>query len=252
MTTSGRIIITQGDAPEMPASGKTVLYVKADKKLYIKDDQGIETLIATSSGTDHGALMGLSDDDHTQYFNTSRGDARYYTQEQTDAISGTIIAQVPTNYISDVVDDTTPQLGGNLDTNEKSILWQPSVSTNESWSGDTITMAVDVNDFGFGATLYIAPDGNLETCDADSSTFIPCFALATESGLGLKDVLLRGFIRDDSWDWTPGGLLYTSATTGGMTQTTLSGSGQKLQILGRALTADVVYFNPDFTYIEIA
>jgi hypothetical protein len=27
--------------------------------------------------TDHGALTGLADDDHTQYFNTTRGDARY-------------------------------------------------------------------------------------------------------------------------------------------------------------------------------
>lgn len=27
--------------------------------------------------TDHGLLTGLADDDHTQYFNTTRGDARY-------------------------------------------------------------------------------------------------------------------------------------------------------------------------------
>lgn len=27
--------------------------------------------------TDHGALTGLTDDDHTQYLNNSRGDARY-------------------------------------------------------------------------------------------------------------------------------------------------------------------------------
>jgi len=37
--------------------------------------------IAGSGGgggvTDHGALTGLADDDHTQYFNTTRGDARY-------------------------------------------------------------------------------------------------------------------------------------------------------------------------------
>lgn len=34
---------------------------------------------ATGSGgtTDHGALTGLADDDHTQYFNQTRGDARY-------------------------------------------------------------------------------------------------------------------------------------------------------------------------------
>lgn len=36
-----------------------------------------------SVGTvDHGALIGLSDDDHTQYHNDTRGDARYFTQSQ--------------------------------------------------------------------------------------------------------------------------------------------------------------------------
>lgn len=34
--------------------------------------------------TDHGALSGLSDDDHPQYLNNSRGDARYYTRTQVD------------------------------------------------------------------------------------------------------------------------------------------------------------------------
>lgn len=35
--------------------------------------------------TDHGALTGLGDDDHTQYLNNARGDVRYYTKAQTDA-----------------------------------------------------------------------------------------------------------------------------------------------------------------------
>ena len=34
--------------------------------------------------TDHGLLTGLADDDHTQYHNDTRGDARYYTQAQVD------------------------------------------------------------------------------------------------------------------------------------------------------------------------
>lgn len=34
--------------------------------------------------SDHGALTGLADDDHTQYHNDSRGDARYYTKSQSD------------------------------------------------------------------------------------------------------------------------------------------------------------------------
>jgi len=35
--------------------------------------------------TDHGALTGLADDDHGQYHNDARGDARYYTETELDA-----------------------------------------------------------------------------------------------------------------------------------------------------------------------
>ena len=37
----------------------------------------IEDMTTRAGTTDHGALTGLGDDDHTQYFNTTRGDARY-------------------------------------------------------------------------------------------------------------------------------------------------------------------------------
>lgn len=35
---------------------------------------------------DHGNLTGLNDDDHPQYLNVSRGDARYYTETEVDSI----------------------------------------------------------------------------------------------------------------------------------------------------------------------
>lgn len=44
--------------------------------------------ITTPSGvTDHGALTGLGDDDHTQYLNNARGDARYSALGHGHAIS---------------------------------------------------------------------------------------------------------------------------------------------------------------------
>jgi len=41
-----------------------------------------------SGVSDHGALTGLSDDDHPLYHNDTRGDARYYTQGQVDTALG--------------------------------------------------------------------------------------------------------------------------------------------------------------------
>ena len=41
--------------------------------------------------TDHGALTGLWDDDHTQYHTDARGDARYYTKSEVDtSLSGKV------------------------------------------------------------------------------------------------------------------------------------------------------------------
>lgn len=38
--------------------------------------------------TDHGNLIGLADDDHTQYHNDTRGDARYRTQSELSSTTG--------------------------------------------------------------------------------------------------------------------------------------------------------------------
>lgn len=51
--------------------------------------------------SDHGALTGLADDDHTQYHNNTRGDARYYTQGQVDTALGGKANTSHTHAISD-------------------------------------------------------------------------------------------------------------------------------------------------------
>lgn len=42
--------------------------------------------IGSTGVTDHGALTGLADDDHTQYHNDTRGDIRYYTKTANDTL----------------------------------------------------------------------------------------------------------------------------------------------------------------------
>lgn len=45
-------------------------------------------IVSASGGegtSDHGVLTGLTDDDHTQYHNDTRGDARYYVKSAVDA-----------------------------------------------------------------------------------------------------------------------------------------------------------------------
>lgn len=56
---------------------------QANKVLAAKaDGTGLEFITPSAGVTDHGALTGLADDDHTQYHNDARGDTRYHTKSE--------------------------------------------------------------------------------------------------------------------------------------------------------------------------
>jgi hypothetical protein len=69
-----------------------------------------------------------------------------------------------------------------------------------------------------------------------------------------KGMLLRGYVYNSAWNWTSiGGELYLSSTTAGeMTQTQPSGSGDIVRVVGYAISADLIYFNPSQDWIELA
>lgn len=52
--------------------------------------------------SDHGLLTGLGDDDHTQYLNNTRGDARYYTQSQ---ITSLLLGKEDVGTAADLISD---------------------------------------------------------------------------------------------------------------------------------------------------
>ncbi len=123
-------------------------------------------------------------------------------------------------------------------------------TANAGYSGMSVTATVDTNATGLGAALYMASDGNFDEADADSASTMPCRALAVETGTGSKIVLLQGFLRVDAWNWTPGGDIYVDTTTGGLTQTAPSGTGDQVQVVGFAWDADTIYFLPGSYSVE--
>ncbi len=127
----------------------------------------------------------------------------------------------------------------------------PTPDADHTVRGLTSEMTVDTNSVGFGAALALAADGHFDEADATDDTLL-CKALAGESGTGTKTVLHLGFARDDSWTWTPGGLIYLSTTIGALTQTAPIATGEIVQILGYATHADRMFFRPDHTYVENA
>lgn len=60
-------------------------YNKSTTTLQLYDGSSWLDVATGTLTADHGALTGLADDDHTQYHNDARGDARYYTQSQIDS-----------------------------------------------------------------------------------------------------------------------------------------------------------------------
>ncbi len=147
---------------------------------------------------------------------------------------------------TDVVNDTTPELGGDLNMNMKNIEY--SLPTADlTYSGIIITATVDQNTVGFGGLLHLDTDGNFIDANRGSANTVPCNGIAVETGTGTKKIMLHGLIRKNSWAWTPGQVLFVDSSNGQITTTRPS---SKRQAIGWALTADIIYFNPDTEWTD--
>ena len=139
--------------------------------------------------------------------------------------------------LANVVEDTTPQLGGALDLNAKGI-------TEEFTAGE----AVADNDL-----CYLKSDGKFWKADADAAATADgmlAIATATISADATGTFLVFG--RKTTSGLTAGSTYYVSTTLGAITATAPSATGDIVRIVGHALSTTVLFFNPDQTYIEIA
>lgn len=108
-----------------------------------------------------------------------------------------------------------------------------------------------------GDICYINSDSKMALGDADGIANSKIIAMATESisADAVGTFLLKGFIRDDTWNWTVGGYIYLTVT--GTTGNTLSqsfptGTSDCVVIIGVAYSADIIYFNPQLVIVEHA
>lgn len=104
----------------------------------------------------------------------------------------------------------------------------------------------------FGDVAYVATDGQLELADSDDGADeMPAVGMVLEDITTLASgyYLMYGIVRDDTWNWTIGGEIYVkalSASGSTMTQTKPAVSGDRIQIVGIALSADTMFFNPSY------
>lgn len=128
-----------------------------------------------------------------------------------------------------------------------------ALGSDHSWSGIT-TILTAGEDLTIGQVGYIKSDGKVWKADADAAATMPVAVLATGTvAAGAQgEFLLLGAMRDDTWDWTGGGLLYCDTTAGALTQTAPSGTGDQVQVVGIAITAHIILFNPSYELVEMA
>jgi hypothetical protein len=108
----------------------------------------------------------------------------------------------------------------------------------------------------FGDIVYIKSDGKAWKANATDSTTSPAFgmSLGTIAANSAGVILLSGIVRKDAWTWATfgvAGMLYVNTTSGTMTQSLagLSSTGNAIQVLGQALSATIILFNPSPDYI---
>lgn len=155
--------------------------------------------------------------------------------DDTDA--ATARATLGAGTMSNLSDDTTPQLGGNLDLNSKGF-------TEELTAAESLSA---------GDLCYMNGSGEMAKADADSeATCDTLLAISLDSPSASATGTFLLFGRYTTSGLTAGANYYASTTAGAITSTAPSGTGDIVRIIGTAISTTVLFFNPDRTFVEVA
>jgi len=125
---------------------------------------------------------------------------------------------------------------------------------------DDKTASGIIRTMGLGTTFtalqigYMKGSSGVELSDASTATLMPAVVMVIEAGNKneQKSCLYDGIVRDDSWTWTTGSVMYASTATGEMTQTAPAASGDQVQIVGIAMSTTTIFFKPSYSVVVVA
>lgn len=262
------------DEDAMTSDSNTHIATQQSIKKYV-DDQVGNNIPAEPSSTDNAvvrwdgasgdavqdSLMTVDDSGtanipSSQHYNVNGSQHQHVEADITDL--GT--------YLENVVEDTTPELGGDLGRSPYMSLYPMSMTSDDTACGEgTVSATLDAKAGGAAAIaiadpLFYNSSGAFELSNADDPSTMLCVALSLEvlasGSSGDKRVLFKGTIRNDAWAWTPtngvGNLIYVEAALGSLTQTKPSSTGDIVQCVGWVINADTIFFNPQLTYETVA
>lgn len=150
-------------------------------------------------------------------------------------------------------------MSGNITLGENtSIALDPAGSADGKYSGITVTGTAGYTQ-AFGDLVYLDPtDSRWEAVDANSAAGADgdargLLAMVVSAGTdgNACTLLLSGIIRADAKfpTFTVNNPIYVSETAGAVTQTQPTTTDAVIRIVGAALTADEMFFRPDFTWV---
>jgi hypothetical protein len=229
------------------------------------------------AGSGASGILGLKDEDGSHYLNITPGSNltadRVFTITTGDAArtlsmagnittaanfitSGANSLTLTTTGATDITLPTTgtvATLAGAESLSNKSVAISAALGSDDTYNGTIISGLNNSGGVTQWDTVYLNSSSQWVIADANGSGTYPArgLATATVAGAGATSVLVHGTVRNDAWNWTIGGTLYLSATAGGLTQTAPSTSGDKVQAVGFALTADIAFFDFNSTYLTV-
>ena len=119
-------------------------------------------------------------------------------------------------------------------------------TTNTFNAGESVTV-MDL--------VYMHSDGEWHLTDADAAaTASGMLAISLETktdGQAMKVALPCSFVRDDTWNWTVGAILYVSTSPAAITATAPSATDDVVRVVGWAVSADVIWFQPSSDYATV-
>lgn len=165
---------------------------------------------------------------------------------------------MPSQATMDAASVDAVEAAGLILADTKVIEHDPTPAASHTANGEVVTMTGGVAaGLAFGQACYVGTDGKMELALADDAAItIPathlCIATIAENAAGL--FLTRGWAHDDSWAFDIGLSVYLSAATGGLITKTMPTkvTGNQVQVLGTAIAADTIYWNPSMVVMEYA
>jgi len=133
--------------------------------------------------------------------------------------------------------------------------WDTTALVNDHTGQGQIIYATAAQTIAFGSVCHFRHNKKFWKTNASLPHRVSGTLAINLSNLLINETgpfLLKGLVRDDTWNFGPGSQLYLSTSLGMITQNRPDRPKDSIRIVGQARDRKYVFFNPDNTYIELA